>query len=108
MGARNAGIGVVVCSVALSGCYSTGDGTHPPSNGLYFPVGLAVSSDAEWLYIANSDFDLQFNGGNVQVVKLKTLHNMIPSPEKPGDLCAGPGENHSPTLYPGPCAAIDL
>jgi hypothetical protein len=47
-------------------CYSTGDGTAPPLEDFYFPVGLQVSAGGTVLYAVNSDFDLQYNGGTLQ------------------------------------------
>ena len=47
-------------------CYSTGDGTPPPLDQLYYPVGLRVSAGGSVLYAVNSDFDLQYNGGTLQ------------------------------------------
>ena len=47
-------------------CYSTGDGTPPPLDQLYYPVGLQVSAGGSVLYAVNSDFDLQYNGGTLQ------------------------------------------
>lgn len=47
-------------------CYSTGDGTAPPTAEFYYPVGLQVSAGGSVLYAVNSDFDLQFNGGTLQ------------------------------------------
>jgi len=54
--------------VGLSpGCYpSGGEGTQPPPNAFYYPVGLAVSAAGNILYAVNSDFDLQWNGGTLQ------------------------------------------
>jgi hypothetical protein len=54
-----------------SGCYTAGAGTDPPTQDLYFPVGLAVSKDGRALYVANSDFDLQWNGGTLQSYDLR-------------------------------------
>ncbi len=56
-------------------CYTTGDGTAPPPDRLYFPVGLAVSAGGNVLYAANSDFDLQYNGGTVQSYDLNAIRN---------------------------------
>ena len=47
-------------------CYSTGDGSPPPLDQLYYPAGLQVSAGGTVLYAVNSDFDLQFNGGTLQ------------------------------------------
>jgi hypothetical protein len=81
------GVCVVAGGVA-NACYSAGSGTAPPTNQLYYPEGLAVSSASslpmtgvraadggivevpeqpgDVLYVANSDFDLQYNGGTLQ------------------------------------------
>jgi hypothetical protein len=63
---------VLVGSVGPS-CYSSGSGTDPPPDTFYFPVGLAVSPDGNVLYAANSDFDLQWNGGTLQTYDLAML-----------------------------------
>lgn len=55
----------VAATVSLS-CYSQGDGADPPLDRFYFPVGLQVSHGGSVLYVANADFDLQFNGGTLQ------------------------------------------
>jgi hypothetical protein len=100
---------------ALTGCYSTGDGPSP-TNGLYFPVGLAVSPGGHALYVANSDFDLQFNSGTVQVYDLDDLRAYlkgiwsVDSSVMSPDICAanGLGPNPDPVLYPGPCGSLNL
>jgi hypothetical protein len=58
-------------------CYSAGDGTAPPPNSLYFPVGLDVSTSGSVLYVANSDFDLQFNGGTIQSYDLHAIRQDV-------------------------------
>ena len=55
------------------GCYQGGGGTAPPTNSFYFPVGLAVSAGGHVLYAANSDFDLQWNGGTLQSYDLASV-----------------------------------
>ena len=62
-------------AIALSfcACYSAGDGTAPPDKNFYFPVGLAVSRGGNVLYVVNSDFDLQWNGGTLQSYDLHLI-----------------------------------
>jgi hypothetical protein len=55
------------------GCYSTGDGTGPPPAAFYFPVGMTVSRGGNVLYVVNSDFDLQWNGGTIQSYDLHQI-----------------------------------
>jgi len=54
-------------------CYSTGDGTAPPPAVFYFPEGMTVSKGGNVLYVVNSDFDLQYNGGTVQSYDLHQI-----------------------------------
>jgi hypothetical protein len=84
--------GFVLGLAGLGACYSAGNGSPPPNNGLYYPVGLAVSNPAhpanpanpnpanrehpgDFLFVANSDFDLQFNGGTLQSNDLRKIRN---------------------------------
>src|SRR5689334_12436341 len=63
-------------SLLLAGsgaCYDTGDGSAPPSDRFYYPVGLQVSHGGTVLYAANSDFDLQYNGGTLQAYDLRLI-----------------------------------
>ena len=60
------GLGGAFALSLVPACYSAGDGTAPPDQYLYFPVGIAVSEGGNVLYAANSDFDLQWNGGTLQ------------------------------------------
>src|SRR5262245_40656633 len=63
---------LAVAFAGAVGCYSTGEGPDP-TTALYFPVGLAASPGGHALYVANSDFDLQFNSGTVEVYHLDDL-----------------------------------
>lgn len=88
---------VAGAGAGVSACYSTGDGSPPPLNQFYFPVGLQVSAGGNVLYVVNSDFDLQFNGGTLQSYDLRLIRrdtiNLIANPP-PG--CP----NDPPTVEP--------
>lgn len=77
-------LGVLAQCAALttSGCFSPGHGASPPLERLYFPVALALDSSAGHLFVANSDFDLQYNAGTLQSYDLDRLRGAIPT------LCA--------------------
>ncbi len=74
---RAAGPLAAVLAVTAGGCYYTDAGLPPPAEGFYFPTGLVVSPGRTALYVANSDFDLQFNGGTVQVLDLAGLRGTL-------------------------------
>jgi len=65
--------------VPAGGCYDSGDGTSPPLDSFYFPVGLEVSHGGTVLYAVNSDFDLQYSGGTVQAYDLRLIrqHSLL-------------------------------
>ena len=70
-------VGFSACVVLASSCYSTGDGTLPPPETFYFPTGLAVSQGGNVLYVVNSDFDLQWNGGTIQSYDLDQIRHDV-------------------------------
>jgi hypothetical protein len=62
----------------LLGCFPPGEGASPPLSKVYFPVGLAVEEQGRFLYVVNSDFDLQYNAGTVQSWDLPALRDKVP------------------------------
>lgn len=68
-------------------CYSQGDGADPPLDRFYFPVGLQVSHGGSVLYVANADFDLQYNGGTLQSYDLTLIRRhaveLLANPARP-------------------------
>src|SRR5512144_2675937 len=59
-------------------CTPAGDGIAPPLDAIYFPTGLAVSKDSRFLYVVNSDFDLQFNAGSLQSLDMEHIRRLVP------------------------------
>ncbi len=122
---RIVGVGLaasIVGGLGVVGCFVEGEGLPPPVEGLYYPTGLAVSPGGRVLYVANSDFDLQFNGGTVQALDLQRLRKRaltLQSELAPGGAHAGGGvrgacdavglgTNAASSLYPGPCGPLNL
>jgi hypothetical protein len=102
-------------ALLLNSCYPPGDGKAPPLKELYFPTGLALDrvslSDTgdgspKYLYIANSDFDLQFRASSVISYDLDALRKLVPqncsktSDCEPGAICDAPGVEGIPTDDP--------
>jgi len=74
-------------ALVLNACYSAGDGKAPPLEELYFPTGLALDDvrDADglpqpprFLYVASSDFDLQFRSAALVSYDLDLLRALVP------------------------------
>src|SRR6185312_766580 len=69
--------GLTVSMVAQAGCFYNDQGLSPPHEGFYYPTGLVTSPGRTALYVANSDFDLAYNGGTVQVLDLAAMRGSI-------------------------------
>ncbi|MFT3769977.1 MAG: hypothetical protein QM820_31500 [Minicystis sp.] len=74
---RAAGPFAAIAALSQAGCYFTDEGLSPPTKAFYYPTGLAVSPGRGALYVANSDFDLQYNGGTVQVIDLRETRKTL-------------------------------
>lgn len=89
--------GMLTALVLLShACFSTGEGLDPPVERIYFPVGLAVDKGVEGganhLVVVNSDYDLQYNAGTLQVLDLQRARTFIPVPCATDTDCSSSGE----------------
>ena len=133
--ATTASIAIGAC-VLGAGCFVGDQALAPPDNAFYYPTALVRSPGGSTLYVANSDFDLQYDGGTVlalDLVKLrarianllKTLREIGPgSATTVRDACVTTCGRHDPLfcsfkgvdlktntntiLNPGPCLAIPL
>jgi hypothetical protein len=130
-------------ALLLNSCYSAGDGKAPPLEELYFPTGLALdgrsTSDVaasqsdpgkrapKYLYVVNSDFDLQYRASSVLSFDLDLLRAVLPqscgkTADCEGDkICDAPGVEGIPTdparvpsyfcvdpANPAPCGAFGV
>lgn len=74
-------------ALALS-CNQAGAGIEPPTNQIYFPVALALEpQEGKWLYVVNSNFDLQFNQGTVQSLDVSRLREVARRPCSQDEHC---------------------
>ncbi len=104
-------------------CFTSSEGLEPPRQQLYFPTGIALSPGQTTLYVASSDFDLQYNGGSVAALALddqggspgvRSLARQVVTALAAGEpfdsLCAAIGTEKNPEeiLYPGPCTALEV
>ncbi|HEX3595522.1 MAG TPA: hypothetical protein VHU80_10480, partial [Polyangiaceae bacterium] len=75
-----------------TGCFPPDEGRSVPLDKIYFPVGIQVSPGRNWMYVANSDFDLQFNAGTLQVYDLQKLRSLVPEYCDASSDCATDGQ----------------
>lgn len=92
--------------ILLAGCSLENPGLDPPANRLNFPIAIALSGDLggdpgpDFLYLANSNFDLRYNAGSVQAIDLGLAAAMF----EPYDAC-DPVDCIVPTDSPGVIAS---
>jgi hypothetical protein len=79
----------IAASASSAGCFKPDDGREPPLDRIYFPTAVALSPDGNRLYLANSDWDLQFNAGSVQVYDAAHLRSLLPRHCAADGDCAG-------------------
>src|SRR5690606_32533316 len=86
-------MGRTVCAVMgallAASCFALGDGVEPPRDEIYYPVGVALGASGDRLYVASSDFDLQYNGGTVLVVDAVAVRKLLPTWCTSSDDCSG-------------------
>lgn len=130
---------VALSAVLLGSCFSPGDGQAPPLKSLYFPTGLALdvipkmSSDPsiepdppdapKHLFVASSDFDLQYKASALASYDLDKLSAYLPqscnvdSDCADGKECDAASANHlvsgdpsyfcvAPGMEATPCGAL--
>ncbi len=122
-------------SVLGAGCFLGDVALPPPDDALYYPTALVRSPGGSTLYVANSDFDLQYDGGTVLALNLVNIRSKLtPLLAKLREIGAGASKttvreacntlcdgsdtvlcamqdlktNTNKTLNPGPCLAIPL
>jgi hypothetical protein len=78
----------VLLAGLLGGCFTSTEGEPPPTDELYFPVGLSLFGEGNaFLAVANSDYDLHYNSGNVFVLDAARIRELTPEPCNSDDDC---------------------
>lgn len=112
-----AGAACLVASAAVASCFTGSDGLVPPTTSFYFPTAVLVSPGRTTLYVANSDFDLQYNGGTIQALDLAEMRAVagrvaqaIEDGADESDVCAEVDStpNVNNTQFPGVCEPIAI
>lgn len=106
---------LVVATAVASACIVPSAGQAPPLDSLYYPTGLAVSPGGSALYVASSDFDLQYNGGSLITLdlgavrsRLSDLRTALEKSKGSQAGCGLLGSNDNRLLSPAPCGALDI
>ncbi len=68
-------------ALSASGC-PVNNGTDPPTDRLFFPTAAALhraspTGPADYLYVVNANFDLQYNGSTVTALRLDTVRQRL-------------------------------
>lgn len=112
---------IAALGLLISACYSSSEGISPPLDRVYFPVGLTTDCDrhyepgctSNYLYVASSDFDLQYKSGTIQAIRLDGVRHLVEQVVTlEASSCQGPvlepQSDADGMMYPGPCKPIEL
>jgi len=88
---------LAIASTLASGCNFDQAGIDPTPGALNFPIALELTqpdptAPARQLVVVNSNFDLRFNSGSVQVYDLDGLDAEIAGCAQPGEDCVIEGD----------------
>jgi DNA-binding beta-propeller fold protein YncE len=74
---RGAGLALPALLVGLlAGCLDS-KGIDPPTDRFFFPTGLALTAGGRYLLVGNSNFDLKYNSGTINIVDLERVDAAI-------------------------------
>lgn len=68
-------LSAVFFALGAVGCNVENEGIDPPADDLIYPVGLAMDPGGRYLYVANANFDLKYNGGTVVAIDLDLVES---------------------------------
>lgn len=92
-------LSAALLGLLVSSCFSPGDGQAPPLESFYFPTGLTLDTAVvnrdgapKYLYVASSDFDLQYRSSALMSLNLDVLRSVVPRSCATSADCSAVGE----------------
>lgn len=67
----------LVAALLLAGCPATSEDVRPPDDQFFFPSGLVIAPDESALFVANSNSELRYDSGTINVVDLAAVDALI-------------------------------
>lgn len=61
---------ILTLVLPMASCMPDTSGVNPPKDSLFFPVGMSLTEGDDYLLVANSNFDLRYNGGTLVAIDL--------------------------------------
>ncbi|HEY0191022.1 MAG TPA: hypothetical protein VGC42_07845 [Kofleriaceae bacterium] len=89
----------VLFALTAVGCTASATDVEPPRDQLFFPTGIAVAPDESVVFVANSNSELRYDSGTIDVIDLAQVQGVIDAwrtDRNPG-TCA-PDPDHRETL----------
>ncbi|HEX8954169.1 MAG TPA: hypothetical protein VF945_20075 [Polyangia bacterium] len=92
-------------SALVGGCHwnLNSKSTDPGTDQLYFPAGIAMDPDGQYVYVSNGNADLRFGGGTVMMIDMLSFECTVAEYRKfsPVDLTNDPN-----TVIPDACRTL--
>jgi DNA-binding beta-propeller fold protein YncE len=83
-----ASIGLATALAIAAGCAVERTGLVPPTNDIYYPLGVLAHPAGRYVYVSNTNYDLKYNAGYVSVIDLDAIIGKTLDPKDPWNLHA--------------------
>lgn len=64
-------------AAAIAGCTASAEDVRAPEDQLFFPTGLAATSDEKTLFVVNANSELRYDSGSINVIDLAVVQSVI-------------------------------
>ena len=81
------------CCALLAACTADADEVRPPTNELFFPTGIVVAESAGVAFVANSNSELRWDSGAINVLDLDVIDQTISAWTTNGIAPTGDSDN---------------
>ena len=66
-----------VSGVALAACTASSEEVRPPEDALFFPTGIAISPDDQFLFVTSANSDLRYDSGTVLAIDVALVDTAV-------------------------------
>jgi DNA-binding beta-propeller fold protein YncE len=62
---------------AIAGCTASAEDVRAPEDQLFFPTGLAATSDEQTLFVVNANSELRYDSGSINVIDIGVVQSVV-------------------------------
>lgn len=72
--------------LAAAACTASSEDVRPPEDSLFFPTGLAVSPDDQFLFVTSANSDLRYDSGTITAIDVEIVDNVVTNYRLTGEI----------------------